>query len=170
MESFFSYEYNDKKPKVLYSADKDRIPNAIILTCFKKYFHEIMNKRQHSEQFPGVFVFLSSIKNWKEKINQHCDNVNLNLIDCSLDYLNSFCPDTEVSFRPDLLNSASAELRSPQVKLLYQFLRQVAETSNTNLIRNAGHLLATSNKDNGNIVWVGSTKQQFDTTKFKLTY
>ena len=170
MECFFSYEYNDKKPKVLYSADKDRIPNAITSTCFKKHFHEIMNKRQHIQQFAGVFVFLPLIENWKEKINQHCDNVNLNLIDCSLDYLNSFCPDTEVSFRPDLLNSASAELRSPQVKLLYQFLRQVAETSNTNLIRNAGHLLATSNKDNGNIVWVGSTKQQFDTTKFKLTY
>ena len=63
MECFFSYEYNDKKPKVLYSAEKDRIPNAIILTCFKKHFHEIMNKRQHIQQFAGVFVFLPLIEN-----------------------------------------------------------------------------------------------------------
>ena len=55
-----------------------------------------------------------------EKINQHRENANLNLLDGSLDYLNSFSPDTEVSFRPDLLNSAEAELRSPQVEILYQ--------------------------------------------------
>ena len=46
----------------------------------------------------------------------------------------------------------------------------MAETSNANNIRNADHLLATSNKDNRDIVWVGPTKQQIDTTKFKLTY
>ena len=43
MECFFSYGCNEKKSKVLCSAAKDRIPNAIISTCFKKHFHEIMN-------------------------------------------------------------------------------------------------------------------------------
>ena len=116
------------------------------------------------------FYFVPSITDRKEKINQHRDKVNLKPIDCSLDYLNSFSPNKEASFRPDLLNSADAELRRPQVELLYRFFRQMAETSNANLIRNADYLLATNNKDNSNIVWVGPTKQRFDTTKFKLMY
>ena len=125
-ECFFSHEYNDKKSKVLYSAAKDRIPNIMISTCFKKLFHEILNKRRHNEEFSGVFFFLPSITNWKKKINQHRDNVNLSPIDCSLYYLNLFSPDKEVSFRPDLLNSANAELRSPKVELHYRFFRHVA--------------------------------------------
>ena len=44
-ESFFSYGFNNEKSKVSYSAAKDRIPNAIISTCLKKHFHEIMNDR-----------------------------------------------------------------------------------------------------------------------------
>ena len=83
------------------------------------------------------FFFLPLITDLEEKINEHRDNVNLNPIDCSLDCLNSFSPDKEVSFRPDLLNSADAELRRPQVELPYQFFRQMAEISNANLIRNA---------------------------------
>ena len=64
MECFFSYGFNEKNSNVLYSAAKDRIPNAVITTSFKKHFDR------------------------KEKINQHKENVNLNPIDCSLDYLN----------------------------------------------------------------------------------
>ena len=91
-------------------------------------------------------------------------------MDCSLDYLNFFSNDKEVTFRPDLLNSVDAELRRTQLKLLYQFLGQMTEASNANLIHNADFLLATSNKDNSDIVWVGPTKQQFGTTKFTTTY
>ena len=46
----------------------------------------------------------------------------------------------------------------------------MAETSNASLIHNADYSLATNNKDSSDIVWVGPTKQQFDTTKFKLMY
>ena len=99
---------------------------------FKKYFHQILNERCHNEEFPTFFYFLPLITDRKEKINQYKENVNLNLIDCSLNYLNSFSPDKEVSFQPDLLNSAEAELRNPQVELLYQFsgrwVKQVMQT------------------------------------------
>ena len=68
-----------------------------------------------------MLFFLPSINDGKEKFNQHSDNVNLNPIDCSLDYLNSFFPDKEVNFRPDLLDSANVELRSPHVKYFIDF-------------------------------------------------
>ena len=55
MKCFFSYGYNEKKSKVLYSSAKDRIPNEIISACFKKHFYEIMNGRQEYEEISGVF-------------------------------------------------------------------------------------------------------------------
>ena len=54
-ESFLSYGHNNRKSKVLYLAAKDRIPNAIISTCFKKHFHEIMNERLHNEESSDLF-------------------------------------------------------------------------------------------------------------------
>ena len=45
----------------------------------------------------------------------------------------------------------------------------MAATSNANLIGNADYLLASCKQDDSKIVWVGSTKQRYGTTKFKLT-
>ena len=114
---------------------------------------------------------MSSITERKEKINQFRDNVSPNPIDCSLDFLNSFSPDSNVTFQPHLLNSNNPEKRDPQAELLYRFFRQLAETSNAKLIRNVDCL--TSNKDgrdNSVNAWVGPNKQRYNATKFKLTY
>ena len=168
-ESFFSYGYNDKKSKVLYPAAKGKIPNAIILTCFKKYFHEIMNDRQHNEESSGLFFYLPSITDRKETMNQYCDNVNFNLVDCSLELLSSFSPD-KIDFKPHLLNSVVAELRNLQVEMVYNIFRQMTETNNGNLMQNADYLLASHKQDNSKFFWVSQTKQRYDTTKFRLTY
>ena len=61
-ESFFSYGYMD-------STAKDRMPNAIISTCFKKHFHEIMSNRRHNEELSGLFHYLPSITDCEEKVN-----------------------------------------------------------------------------------------------------
>ena len=58
--------------------------------CFKKHFREITEERQHGEDFSTLFFYLPSITDRKEKINQFPDNVSLNSVDCSLDFLNSF--------------------------------------------------------------------------------
>ena len=160
-ESFFSYGYMD-------SAAKDRMPNAIISTCFKKHFHEIMSNRRHNEELPGLIYYLTSITDCEEKVNQYHDNVNLNLTDCSLELLSSFSHD-KVDFKPHLSSSSVVKKRDPRVELLYNFYRQMAATSNANLIGNADYLLASCKQDDSKIVWVGSTKQRYGTTKFKLT-
>ena len=168
-ELFFSYVCNIEKSKVLYSAAKNRVPNAIISKCFKKHFHEIMNERQHNGESSGLFFYLPSITDQKEIMNQYRDNVNLNPIDCSLGFLSSFSPD-KVDFNPHLLNSGGAELRNSQVELLYNFYKQRTETSNVSLIGNADYLLAFRKQDKTKIVRVNPIKQRCDTTKFKLTY
>ena len=44
------------------------------------------------------------------------------------------------------------------------------ETSNEYLARNADHLCAVIQGDNSKIAWSGPSKQQYDVSKFKLTY
>ena len=131
-----------------------------------------MNERRNEES-SGIFFYLPLITDRKEKINQYRKNASLNQIDCSLELLSSFSPN-KVDFQPHLLNSSIAEKRDLQVELLYNFFRKMAETSNANLIRNADYLLAShkqcDKQDHSNIVWVGLSKQRYDTTKFKLTY
>ena len=66
-ECFFPYGYDEKKSNVLYSTAKDRISNAIISTCFKKHFHEVLNERRHSEELSAVLLFLRLIIHLKEE-------------------------------------------------------------------------------------------------------
>ena len=117
-ESFFSYGVDNKKSTVLYSVSNEIIPNTIVSTCFKKHFNEIMDERRHKEESSTLFSFLLSITDRKENINQFRDNVSLKPIDCRLEFLNSFLPDKEVHFQPQLLNSTDIEKRGPQVELL----------------------------------------------------
>ena len=102
----------------------------------------------------------------KEKINHFHDNVNLNPIDCSLEFLNSSA--NKVDFQYHLLNSNDVDKRDLQVELLYNFSRQMTETSNAKLIRNVDY--NNEKQDNSEIVWIGPTKQRYESTKFKLTY
>ena len=68
-EFFLSYVYSEKKSLVLYLVAKEKIPNAFILTSFKKHFHEIMNERWHNKEFYDVFFYLPSTTDRKEKTN-----------------------------------------------------------------------------------------------------
>ena len=117
-EPFFLYRVNENKKSVLYSVSKERVPNALASTCFKKHFREVTEERRHCEKSSSLFFYLSSVTDRKD------------------------------------------------------FFRQLAETGNANLIRNADCLLASNKdgKDNSVIAWVGPNKQRNDTTKFKLTY
>ena len=69
---------------------------------------------------------------------------------------------------PKLSNSTDPEQRNPRFQLC-GFLKQIAQYSNNNLVRNTDFLL-TKNKIAENIPWVGANKQQFELTMFKLTY
>ena len=139
-------------------------------TCFKKHFREITKKRQHGGEFSTLFFNLPLINDRKEKMNQFRDNDSLNPIDCSLVFLNSVLPDSNVTFQPPLLNSNNPEKRD--ISYCISFSRQLAETSNANLIWNADSLLASNKngRDNITIKWVRPSKQRYDSTKFKLTY
>ena len=73
-------------------------------------------------------------------------------------------------FNLSLLNSTDQNLRKLQAEKLYGIFRQIAEYGNNNLKRNADFLFAKSKKKADNILWVGASKQRFDSSLFKLTY
>ena len=75
-ESFFIYGIDSKRSSVSYSVAKERIPNAFVSTCLKEHYHEIMNGRWHNEESSSLFLFLPSITDRKEKINQFRYKVN----------------------------------------------------------------------------------------------
>ena len=80
-----------------------------------------MNERQHNEESSGLFFYVSSITDHKQRINQYRKNVNLNRIDCNLELMSSFLPD-KVDFQPYLFDFRVTEKRDSLVELLYNFL------------------------------------------------
>ena len=130
-ELFLSYGFDTKKFLVLYSSLKQEIPDAFISTSFKKHYSEIMNDRRAKVDFSTLFHYLPSIMDRKENINQHCNNVNLSTVDCSISFMESFSKKKE-KFNLLLLNSTDQDLRKPQVEILCGVIRQMAEYSNNN--------------------------------------
>ena len=128
-----------------------------------------MNWRREKEDFSTLLYYLPFITDRKEDINQHCNNVNLSPVDCSISFIKSFSKNKE-KFNLLLLNSIDQNLRRPQVEMLYGVFRKMAEYSNNNLKRSANFLLAKLNKKADNIPWVGASKQRFDSSLYKLTY
>ena len=81
--------------------------------------------------------------------------MNLNPIDCSLEFLNSFSSNESFNFWPDYLTFAIPELRHPQVQMFYKFFSHMAKVSNDNSIRNADHLLTiNTNINTTNMQWL----------------
>ena len=103
-------------------------------------------------------------------MNQLGNNINLSPVDCSISFIESFPNKKGEKFNPLLLNSTDQDLRKPQVEMMYGVFRKMAEYSSNNLKRNNDFFLAELNKKVDNIPWVGTSKQRFDSSLYKLTY
>ena len=69
------------------------------------------------------------------------------------------------------MNSTDPKKRAPQVEMLIGVFKHMAQYSNQNLLRNVDYLFAKENKKRENMEWsIGSSKQRYDSSKFKLTY
>ena len=164
-EIFFSYGYDKNKFKILCSFSKQQIPDAFISTSFKKHFNEILNEKRNEES-STLFFFLPSITDRKEAINQWKNNTHLTPIDFKISFIESFSSQNK-KFQPNLLNSADNKMRDPQVEMLYDLFKHIAQISNQNLQRNVAHLNFKQNKNTSEMEW---STARFDSTKFKVTY
>ena len=97
-------------------------------------------------------------------------HVNLVPIDLTIDFIERYSSKKE-KFKPHLLNSTDPKERAPQVEMLCGIFKHMAEYSNKNLSRKVNYLLVKDNRKSESMEWsVGSSKQRYDSSKFRLTY
>ena len=95
--------------------------------------------------------------------------MNLIPVDFTIEYIEGFSLE-KAKFEPHLLNSKGPE-HLDQVEMLYGLFKHMATVSNQNLLRNVDYLNVMEKRDSEKMEWsVGSSKQRYDSSKFKLTY
>ena len=85
-----------------------------------------------------MFLFLPSTSDRKEKFLQWQDHVHLHPVDVSSDELKEYNGDTD--FNPADLNNK--ELRKNLTKLIYKYMKCVAEISSHNIVINSDAYMA----------------------------
>ena len=97
-------------------------------------------------------------------------HVNLAPIDLTIEFIEGFLSNKE-RFKPHLLNSVNTKERAPQVEMLRVVFKHMVQYSNQNLSRNVDYLFVQENKKGESLEWkIGSSKQRYDSSKFKLSY
>lgn len=85
----------------------------------------------------------------------------------SIDFINSFSPEKQFDFQPQLLNSSEQKVREPVVKVVRELFKHIAKYRNQNLERNVTYLNMKENRNSNEMEW---STGRVDSSKFKLTY
>ena len=112
---------------MLFSSQKVRLPNIFVSTAFKK--HKDFLKSDNKGESSTLFFYLPSTMDRKESINQFKSNVQLHLIDCSYEKFSEF-------------SSKQSEIAR---EIVINYMKHIANVSNSNLKRNASVLLINGN-------------------------
>ena len=91
-----------------------------------------------------MFMFLPSTLDRKEELNQYSNNLNLHLVDVSYDQLKKY--NDNIDFNPADLDNSSE--RNKTKKVFYSFMKEAADASNYNLVRNSNAFISNGGKIN----------------------
>ena len=78
-----------KKLQCCFNLRNKKKLTPLLALPLKKHYSEIMNERRQKEDFSALFYYLSYITDRKQDTNQHCNNVNLSPVDCSISFIKS---------------------------------------------------------------------------------
>lgn len=114
-----------------------------------------------------MFMFLPSILDRKETIPQWQENVNLHPVDVTYEYLKEF--NDNADFNPADLDNK--DLRKHLTKFFYKYMKQVAEISNHNLVRNSNAYMLSGGEidQDQEFSWIDKSCKQHQ-QKFQLTF
>ena len=121
--------------------------------------------------FSKLLFFLPSTTERKEKINRFFVNVHLYTIDCFYEHFSNYSLKNH-TFNPQQLDSRFPDERDAAREIVSNYLKHVAEISNSNSILNANSLMAKGEvkiDSDVEFTWVGEIHPQ-NQTKFKLGY
>ena len=137
-ECFLSYGYDPEKTKQLYSHFKKDIPNIFQSTAFKKFYPLL--KSDNKGKYSNLFFFLPSTTDQKEKINQYKSHVQLYPVTAMYEEFPDYNKE-KLPFYPHHLESHNVEERMRARETVINFMKHVAQVSNSNLNRNAKSLI-----------------------------
>ena len=114
-----------------------------------------------------MFMFLPSTLDGKEDIQQYSSNVNLHPIDVSYDQIKAL--NDHEDFSPADLDSSSS--RNKISKVFYSFMKEVAATSNHNLVTNSNTFITNGGQVDPDFefLWVNDSYAQ-PQQKFQFGY
>ena len=164
-EHFFSYGYNKEKSSILYCHMKSYLPNIFSCAVFKKHVSFLLDQNKNNIKSSGLFYFLPCTLDRKEKILQWREHVHLHPIDLTVDDLIETSGLTNIN--PVLLESNQ---REKVLSEYYKIMKNIAEISNQNLIRNSHAFLSAGGKTDPDcdLMWIDDSLKT--TNQFQLTY
>ena len=122
---------------------------------------------QRNQDFSKLFMFLPLTLDRKEELDQYSDNVNLHPIDVSFEQLMKL-NDGNGFDSADLDNISK---RNKTKKGFYSFMKESADISNHNLVRNSNAFLSNGEKTDPDyeLSWVNNSYVKSQ-EKFQLGY
>ena len=140
METFYLYGFDKEKSKSLYCVNKQTLLHIFQSTASKKNTLYLMDQR--NQEFSKMLMFFPSTLDRKEELNQYSNNVNVHPTDVSFDELKKL--NDGIEFDPADLGNISK--RNKIKKVFYSFMKEAADVSNHNLIRNSNAFLSNGGK------------------------
>ena len=169
-ETFFLCCFEEERSKVFYSSYKHPLPNIFQGTAFKKHA-KMLIKEKSTADFSKLLFFLPSPTDRKENINKFFGKVHFHPIDCSYEDFRNYAFKNS-AFSMQHLDSRFLEERETAGEIVSNYLKHVAEISNSNLIRNKNSLMAKGEvkiDPDVEFSWIGKIYPQ-NQTVFKLGY
>ena len=102
----------------------------------------LLSENQEKSEFSKMFMYLPSTLDRKEDIQQCNDNIHLHPIDVSYEQLK--VQNGNQDFDPSQLDDRS--LRKNLTLIFYNFMKDAAEVSNHNLVRNSDAYMSKGGK------------------------
>ena len=166
-ERFYSYGFSKEKSNLLYCSQKDPLPNIFFSTALKKHHRFLRDENQKKVLASKMFLYLPATLDRKEEFLQYKDNVHLHPIDVNYEELRMLNEGNDMN--PNLLENKA--LRKDVVMAYYKVMKNIAEFSNQNLIKNSDTYLAMGGKidPENEFQWIDDSYKK-EQQKFQLTY
>ena len=126
-EVFFSYGYDRKKSKVLYSHNRKRIPNSFTGTIFNRHRNMIESGEVEGD-FSNIYFFLPAITNRPEEINQYLGNVSKSSVGITQSQLNDWARTKFDLSKLDLFGLEKNTMTHAVVKCLKHIMCQIVKS------------------------------------------
>ena len=143
------------------------LSNIFHCTAFKKHHSFLVDENQKKVKFSKMFLYLSSTLGRKEDFLKYKNHVHLLPVDISFDDITQMHNNKDAN--PALFDDKNS--RNKVTGTYYKVMKNVAEISNQNLVRNSDAYISSDGKSDpdNEFCWIDDSYKQVK-EKFQLSY